>query len=632
MPVRQLFGLPVYPEVGSANGAVLGAEGLAPYLMALESQLGAGFEHRCSLPDMVACIRGWDWLPAPATARVGRLELSGKATLPARATVDPSLATTFTRAPVVVPAELPVWQQAVWAARPLNAPLFHKLLACDVDRDFLLGVVDNGVLLVPELSALEPFAIPNYKSALEASHEVQTGLQEEVQRGWVIPVASPPKYVHPLGVVPKPTGGIRVIHDHSVPIGACVNDLETYVSYSWDSLERVLPFFCPRVLLARLDIEAYYRHFLIHPSQWELQGFEFGGQYYVDSRLQFGVRLAPELAHRFTSAIKRLLHVNGAVAAVGVMDDFLLLHKEYKYCLVALVVAVALLSDLGFSINMKPTKTVLPGYVQKFLGVMLNSARMTLSLPDDKLAAYLQSIQEVLAKRTVMARVLQKLVGKMQWASNVVYGGKVFMRSCSDKLSGVKHPGHHVTLDALVRSDLQWWLDNAQRCNGAVQLSPKLVTHHMFTDACLAPMPCVGVFAEGAFASLDMLQLLQLQLNPPEASLDINHWECYGVLVALQLFSSGWAGSRVVIFCDNMATVEWLSSGSARPPTVRPLVQQIYAHCVKWHIRLQLRHIEGERNVLVDALSRKQWTRFAHEAQHVLTRPSPYLADVVPLL
>jgi hypothetical protein len=29
--------------------------------------------------------------------------------------------------------------------------------------------------------------------------------------------------------------------------------------------------------MARLDISAYYRHFMVHPSQWELQGFEWGG-------------------------------------------------------------------------------------------------------------------------------------------------------------------------------------------------------------------------------------------------------------------------------------------------------------------------------------------------------------------
>jgi hypothetical protein len=155
------------------------------------------------------------------------------------------------------------------------------------------------------------------------------------------------------------------------------------------------------------------------------------------------------------------------------------------------------------------------------------------------------------------------------------------------------------------------------------------VSHYMFTDACLAPLPCVGVFAEGGFASLDLRQLLSLGLSPPDASLDINHWECYGVLLALQLFSSVWARSRVIIFCDNMATVEWLSSGSARPPTARLLVQQVFTHCVDFHIRLHVQHIAGEQNVLADALSRKQWSRFAIQAQELLSSPSAYLSGLV---
>ena len=628
MPQGRLFGLPVYSGVGSANAAVKDTQGLQIYVDHLEQQLGVGFDERCSLEEMVACLRGWKWLPSEAVSSAGRLIPSSRSVLPPRATVDPAVATTFCRAPVVSAAELPGRQQRIWSGRPLNGPLFHELLESDVDRVFLLGVVDNGVLLLSDRDVLLPFSVPNYRSALDASSAVLENLLDEVSKGWVIPVDKPSSFVHPLGVVPKSTGGIRVIHDHSVPVGACVNDFEMYMAYSWDSLETALPFLAPRVFMARLDIEAYYRHFFIHPSQWDLQGFEFNGQHYVDSRLQFGERLAPELAHRFTMCIKRLLHSNGVVAVVGVMDDYLLLHMQYRYCITALAVAIALLSDLGFVVNMKPTKTVLPAHVQLFLGVVLNSARMTLSLPSDKLAAYLSAVQDVLSRRTVMVKVMQRLVGKMEWASRVIYGGKVFMRSCSDLLSRARHPGHHVTMNSLVRSDLQWWLDNAGCSNGVVQLAPKLITHHMYTDACKAPMPCIGIFAEGGFASLHHEQLQQQQLLPLGASMDINHWECYAVLVALQLFATLWSRSRVVVFCDNMATVEWLSSGTARPVSARSLVQLIFSFCVEHHIRLKVLHIEGEKNVLADALSRKHWARFVNHVQPVLPNQSAYLCDV----
>jgi hypothetical protein len=70
-----------------------------------------------------------------------------------------------------------------------------------------------------------------------------------------------------LGAVPKSDGGLRVIHDHSVPLGGGVNDHEVYMRSSWDSLESTLQFLVPHVYMARLDVSAYYRHFMVHLSQ-----------------------------------------------------------------------------------------------------------------------------------------------------------------------------------------------------------------------------------------------------------------------------------------------------------------------------------------------------------------------------
>jgi hypothetical protein len=133
--------------------------------------------------------------------------------------------------------------------------------------------------------------------------------------------------------------------------------------------------------------------------------------------VQFGLRLAPELAHRFTMFIKRVLHATGLNAVVGVMDDYLLVHVDREACLVMLVVASALLADLGFSVNFKPGKTVLPARVQKFVGVVINSARFTLSLPPEKLQVLLEGVGVALQRRTIGRKPLQRLVGRMQWAA-----------------------------------------------------------------------------------------------------------------------------------------------------------------------------------------------------------------------
>lgn len=96
---------------------------------------------------------------------------------------------------------------------------------------------------------------------------------------------------------------------------------------------------------------------------------------------------------------------------------------------------------------------------------------------------------------------LQRLVGRMQWAAKMVYGGMVFMRSLLEGLSTAQHLGHHVTLSALMRADLRWWQEHAALHNGQVSLS-RAAASFFETDACLAPAPSVGVFCAGGFVSL----------------------------------------------------------------------------------------------------------------------------------
>lgn len=625
------FGLPIHPGVGGRSQLVRDVSGLQPYIDFLVDRFGVGFERSCSLTDLVGALRGWDWAPARTDCPVGALHYLGSDTLPECATVDPRAATTAARAPAVDVAALPPWQQDMWASRPLSAALFDRLSVDDVDRDFLLGVVQNGVLLVPDAEALAPYALPNYQSAYAAAADVSSVVLDEVAAGWVTAVDTPPAFVHPLGAVPKSDGGFRVIHDHSVPVGASVNDNEVYVRYTWDSLDLAVRHLVPHVFMARLDISAYYRHFMVHPSQWHLQGFEWQGVHYVDSRVQFGLRLAPELAHRFTMFIKRVLHANGVCAVVGVMDDYLLLHCDYRACLVMLAVAAALLADLGFKVNFKPGKTMPPARVQKFVGVIINSARFTLSLPRDKLDGLLQDIRLALQRRTVPRKLLQRVVGKMQWASRVIFGARVFMRSCLDGLSTVLHPGHHVSVTSHMKGDLLWWLHHAGRFNGLMSLSPRLLTHFVYTDACLSPEPCVGVFCAGAFLSLTRTQLLSSGFSPPAVDADINVWECYAIFVAVALLGAWWQGSQVTVLCDNSATVAWVGKGSPRPLEARALVQELFAACLDCHLRLHVQHLPGDQNVLADALSRQQWSRFGLLAQSVLGVSSPFLSGALPV-
>lgn len=210
MPLQE-FGLPIFPTVGGRPDLVRDTSGLQGFREFLVGRFGVGFATEQPLSALVSALRGWQWAPAAPDCPVGGLRYAGSGALPPRATVDPAAATTALLAPPVVAAALPDWRRPLWESRPLCAGLFDRLSAQDMDREFLMGVVRNGVLLVPDLGAVAPFAVFNYSSALEAAPQVSAVVAEEVAQGWVFRVADPSPFEHPLGAVPKGDGGIRVL-------------------------------------------------------------------------------------------------------------------------------------------------------------------------------------------------------------------------------------------------------------------------------------------------------------------------------------------------------------------------------------------------------------------------------------
>lgn len=79
--------------------------------------------------------------------------------------------------------------------------------------------------------------------------------------------------------------------------------------------------------------------------------------------------------------------------------------------MLALNELMRLLRELGFQLNYKKTE----GPAQKlvFLGIVLNSIEMTISVPDEKLAELRDCLQTFLQRPKVIKREIQSLVGKL---------------------------------------------------------------------------------------------------------------------------------------------------------------------------------------------------------------------------
>eukprot|EP00892_Ulva_mutabilis_P011062 jgi/Ulvmu1/8328/UM042_0034.1 len=205
--------------------------------------------------------------------------------------------------------------------------------------------------------------------------------------------------------------------------------------------------------------------------------FRWGGRVYVDTRLDFGQRKAPEVAYRFSMVV--LWHVREAVRSMGlagcvhilvVCNDWLVLAEREAECRRVWAFIIGALRDLGFTVNALPHKCIPPCQELPWLGLLLNSRELIVALPEEKLVKALAAVQAAGAAATVTRRQLDSLFGYLSFCALVVYGGRAFLhgvRRLRYRPDGQARAGHHrVHVNAALREDMAWWSAHLRLLNG----------------------------------------------------------------------------------------------------------------------------------------------------------------------
>ena len=348
---------------------------------------------------------------------------------------------------------------------------WEEELGNDIDRDFILDGIKNGFDIIDTTANPSPVQCDNHKSAKPGSplyRQATEQVLKEIQMGHYEVVSTPPEIISPMGVIPKPDGGVRLIHDCSQPAGKSVND---YCTTDWKQtfsrVDDAAALVTEGCYMAKCDLKSAYRSVEISKHSQKVTGFkwQFGKQtvFIKDKRLPFGSKLAPGIFHRLTQAVKRMLNRRGLKATVVYLDDFFIKADTLNECAAALQILVQLVRKLGFQINWN--KVVDPTTKLTFLGIEIDSVNMTLRLPDEKL----HQVREELAlfqKRTrASKKQLQSLAGKLNFCASVVYGGRVYSRRIIDTFNALKASNHKAMLNddirrylmvAVFHEDIQW--------------------------------------------------------------------------------------------------------------------------------------------------------------------------------
>ena len=182
------------------------------------------------------------------------------------------------------------------------APEWAKMLATDIDRDFVLSGICLGFPLVLDISEVSPADECNYKSALNCDTKpiLDELFREELLTQKLAEVQDKPLRIQAIGAVPKKDSAVpRPITDCSRPFGDSLNSYISTEKFSFVSVEAATALCKPGSFMAIVDIKSAYRAIPILPQHRKLQGirWQFTGdqlpRYLVDNFLCFGLSNAP---------------------------------------------------------------------------------------------------------------------------------------------------------------------------------------------------------------------------------------------------------------------------------------------------------------------------------------------------
>ena len=194
--------------------------------------------------------------------------------------------------------------------------------------------------------------------------------------------------------------------------------------------------------MMKLDLKDAFYALPIHPSHRKYLRFIYKDRTYEFQCLPFGLSSVPRA---FTKTLKPVLAVLQSVDIPGVIyiDDMLLLHQQSKVLQKIFAQVVDLLEKLGFLVKREKCSPI-PCQRLIFLGAVLDSTTMTLTLPQPKLTKIVDTCHHLLPQGSGSVRTLSTLIGQMSHVSQTeILVAPLHYRGLQRlHLQAVSHHGH----------------------------------------------------------------------------------------------------------------------------------------------------------------------------------------------
>ncbi len=236
-----------------------------------------------------------------------------------------------------------------------------------------------------------------------------------------------------------------------------LNAFVPYQSFKMEGLHLLKEMLQEKDYMCKIDLKDAYFCLLLHPMHTKFVRFQWEGQIYEFLFLCFGLGPAPRL---FTKLLKvpiaLIRRLNMRI--IIYLEDMLLMSRSVEELLIAQDTLIFLLQLLGFVINQK--KSLLsPVQEEEFLGMEINSIKMTLTLPQEKVNNLLQ---DVMKNPRISLWKLSSLIGSLCSTAQAVLPSQLQLRYSKhqliNSLRNARSYKYKFMLDSDSLQEIRWWL------------------------------------------------------------------------------------------------------------------------------------------------------------------------------
>ena len=398
-------------------------------------------------------------------------------------------------------------------------------------------------------------------------------------------------------VLPKPhqPGEWRPVLD-ARPVNALLPPPDHFKLEGWAQVRALLR---RNFFLSKLDLSKAYWHVPIHPKDQKFLAFRLEGREFQFRSLPFGLSTAPLIFTKIMRVPIGYLRVNGVLCVIY-LDDLLLLASSEEECRESVRLALDVLTRCGFTVNLQKSELE-PKRRLRFLGLEIDTSRMEVTVPKEKVEAALRAVDALLAaKERPSAKHVAGLLGLLGSFREAIDPVFLFSRHMAiDKDVAVKRGGWRapVALSPGSKMELRWWRDNLVKVNGS-SLTERLPEFILNTDSSLTGWGAVLTLPGGQTSEAGGF------LPPRTANFHINTLELFALLQALKAFAPTVKGRCLKWLTDSMVGSHVVRRWKARSLQALPIVRELWQLTTELGVTLLVQHIPGVTNVRADQISR----------------------------